>query len=127
MSMSNYLENKVLNHIAGIESYTAPIKCYMALLTSSSTDESTGTEINALGYIRKPITFDASVDGVIKNLSDIVFDVAEENWGVITSVAVFDSETEGNMLFYADLSNPQEVLLDNQMIFKAGKLTISLD
>ena len=127
MSMSNYLENKVLNHICGNGEYTAPRKCYMALLTSSSTDETAGTEVVGAGYSRKSITFDGSVDGVVKKLSDIVFDVAEEDWGVITSVAVFDAETDGNMLFYADLSNSQEVTQDNQMIFKAGKLTISLD
>ena len=57
MSMSNYLENKVLNHICGNGEYTAPRKCYMALLTSSSTDETAGTEVVGAGYSRKSITF----------------------------------------------------------------------
>lgn len=127
MSMSNYLENKILNHIANKEVYTAPEKCYMALLTSSSTDETIGEEVVALDYSRKPIVFETSTEGILTNSTDIVFDIASENWGTLTSVAIYDAETDGNPLFYADLTAPQEVLQDNQIIFKTGKLTIALD
>lgn len=127
MSMTNYLENKILNHIANKEVYTAPDKCYMALLTSSSTDEAIGEEVVASDYSRKPIVFETSTDGILTNATDVVFEIATESWGTLTSVAIYDAETDGNPLFYTDLAVPQEVLQDNQIIFKTGKLTIALD
>lgn len=127
MSMSNYLENKVLNHIANKEVFTAPTNMYLALLTSSSNEDTAGTEVVASSYSRQAITFDNSTVGELKNSSDIVFDVATESWGSITSVAIFDDASAGNMLFYSDLAHAQNIDIDNQVVFKIGKLSITLD
>lgn len=127
MSMSNYLENKVLNHIANKEAFVAPENMYLALLTASSTEDTAGTEVISESYTRQAITFDTATEGVIKNSADITFDIATESWGIITSVAVFDAENAGNMLFYSDLGHPQTIDVDNQVVFKIGKLSITLD
>ena len=127
MSMTNYLENKVLDHITGKTAFTAPTKLYLALLSTSSTEDAIGTELTTASYTRKPVTFDTATNGVITNATDIVFDVATEAWGTIPAIAVYDAETAGNALFYGDLTVSTEVSIDNQFIIKAGKLTITLD
>ena len=70
MSFSNYLEDKVLNHVFGGSAYTAPTTLYIALLTSAPDDTSTGVsgQSNSIaevsgsgtGYTRKSATFTVS-------------------------------------------------------------------
>lgn len=128
MSMSNFLENKILNHIANIETYTPPVKLYASLLTDVI-DGETGqvSELSFDSYNRAPISFKRSENGVIENDTDVNFPIALENWGIVKAIAIFDAVQDGNMLFYTTLENEQNIAIDNQLIFKTGKLTISLD
>lgn len=128
MSMSNYLENKVLNHICGNSNYTAPPVLYAGLLTELiDGEEGQATEIAENSYERAGISFGIAEDGVISNDTDVDFPVAEEEWGTVKAVAIYDSKTNGSMLFYTNLETEQNIIVDNQLIFKTGKLTISLD
>lgn len=127
MSMTNYLEDKVLNHITGNTVFTPPSKLYIALLTAPSNDLTAGTEVVGASYKRKEVIFRASTSGTIRNNADVVFDIATESWGTVTDVAIFDALTGGNLLFYTTLSSPQNIVVDNQLIFKVDKLSITLD
>ena len=128
MSMTNYLEDKVLNHIAKKSTYTAPNKLYLALFTElTNGEEGTAVEVQADSYSRAAISFATAVDGVLMNDTDTNFPVAKEEWGTITAVGVYDALTNGNMLFYTTLTSEQNIVVDNQLIFKTGKLTITLD
>ena len=44
--LSNYLENKLLDHILKNVSYTSPTTVYVGLFTSDPTDAGSGTEIH---------------------------------------------------------------------------------
>lgn len=128
MSMSNYLESKVLNHICGKSNYTAPPVLYAGLLTELiDGEEGQATEIAEASYERAGISFGVAENGVIENDTDVNFAVAKEVWGVVKAVAIYDAKTNGNMLFYTNLETEQNVIVDNQLIFKTGKLTITLD
>ena len=57
-SYSDYLENKVLDHVTGKNSFTMPASVYLALVTAAPTDSSTGatlTEASYTGYARKQV------------------------------------------------------------------------
>ncbi len=54
---SDYLEDKVLEHVFGGNSYTAPGTHYVALYTSALTDTGGGTEVSGGGYVRKAGSF----------------------------------------------------------------------
>ena len=41
--MSDYLENKVLDHVLGTTSYTMPATVYIGLSTASFIDDNSGT------------------------------------------------------------------------------------
>lgn len=62
-SFSDYLENKVLDHVYRNVAYTAPTGTYLALYTVAPTDAGGGTEVTGGGYARQAITFGASSGG----------------------------------------------------------------
>jgi hypothetical protein len=127
MSISDYYENKILDHMLRAQSFTPPATVYVALFTVSPSDSSGGTEVSGGSYARQAVTFGAASGGSISNSADITFPQATANWGTIVAVGLFDASTAGNLLWYGDLTQSKTV--NNGDIFKisAGNLTVSLD
>ena len=46
---TNYLEDKIINHVFGGAAYSAPSTSYVALYTTSPTDAGGGTEVSGGG------------------------------------------------------------------------------
>jgi len=61
MSKSDYLEGKVLDHLLGRTTYTAPATVYVALYTSAPTDSGGGTEVS--GGLRRVVGHVHRCDG----------------------------------------------------------------
>ncbi len=57
---SDYLENKVLEHVFENSAYTAPSTLYAALFTVAPSDTGGGTEVSGGGYVRKTAAFTVS-------------------------------------------------------------------
>jgi hypothetical protein len=51
-SKSNYLENKLLDHVYGGPDYPRPATVYVALFTAAPTDSGGGTEVSGSGVSR---------------------------------------------------------------------------
>ncbi len=126
MSASDYLENKILDHVLGVASYTQPT-LYLALYTAAPTDAGGGTEVAGNGYTRTLVTFDAAVSGSSDN--DIVaqFPTATASWGTVTHFGIFDASTSGNLLFWEALTSSELVDADKVLSFAIGNLTITAD
>ena len=58
----------------------------------------------------------------MSNNVDLAFPEATNDWGTITYVAVFDSATGGNMLYYEALTKSRIVQENATLMFKAGAL-----
>lgn len=127
MSMSNYLENKLLDHTLRNVSYTPPTTIYLALYTSDPGEDKTGTEVSGGAYARKAITFSAASSGTVTNNADVLFDIATANWGNISHVGVLDAVTGGNLLYSGQLTTAKTINSSDQLKIAAGDLTISLD
>jgi hypothetical protein len=127
MSIADYYENKILDHMLRAQSFTPPTTVYVALFTVSPSDSGGGTEVSGGSYARQAVTFGAASGGSISNSADITFPQATANWGTIEAVGLFDASTAGNLLWYGDLTQSKTV--NNGDIFKisAGNLTVSLD
>jgi hypothetical protein len=125
--MSNYLENALLDHVLGSKSYTKPSSLYVALYTANPTDNDTATEVSGSGYARQKVTFGTASNGSISNSADITFPVATGSWGIVSHIGIRDASTGGNLLFSGALSSSQTIVANNQLIIKAGQLTITLD
>jgi hypothetical protein len=127
MSMSDYLENALLNAVLRNTPYTSPSQVYVALFTSDPTDAGTGTEVSGGGYARQPVTFNAPSNGQVTNAADILFPVATASWGTVTHVGIYDAATGGNLLFSGALTTSKTISANDQLKIAAGSLSISLD
>lgn len=82
--MTVYLKDKVLNQeLQGV---------YVGLLNGE-------TEISKPSYERQSTELTPSSNGQRSNNADIFFPIAQESWGEITHIAIFDASSGGNMLF----------------------------
>ena len=126
-ALSNYLENKLLDHVLKGTVYTPPTTLFVALFTTDPTDAGTGTEVIGGAYKRKVVTFGSASNGAISNNVDVTFDIATANWGTITHSGVYDAETGGNLLFHGKLTADKTINIDDQFKVSSGSLTITID
>jgi hypothetical protein len=96
MDFSVYYRNLVINHMLRAVSHTpVPNGVYVALFkadTGLSSNNPT-SEVTGVGYSRKQVTLSAATVGDSANSADITFDPAEEDWGIITHIALVDHAT----------------------------------
>ena len=132
---SNYLENKVLDHVLGVATYTPATTRYLGLFRNTSTAASANLEagiitdeVSATGtaYARKAVTFTASVDGTAANSATVTFDAATANWGTVTHVAVMDAATGGNVLFWGAVTTAKLIEIGDVFQVTTGNLSITL-
>jgi hypothetical protein len=132
---SNYLENKVLDHVLTATGYTAPTTRYLALFTNVSTNAAANLEAGTLtdevstsgtGYGRKTVTFASASGGSSATNATVTFDAATANWGTITHVAVMDAETSGNVLFWGAVTTSKTIESGDTFQVSSGNLTVSL-
>jgi len=132
-SFTDYLENKVLDHVVGKTSFTMPAVVAVALFTAAPSDAGGGTEVtNANNYARKATAgtdWQAAASGATQNTAAITFNVPSGSWGTVTHFAIMDSATygAGNMLMWSALTTPQAIGSGNTVSFAIGDLDLSLD
>ena len=127
---SNYLENKILDHVLTATAYTQPSR-YLALFTANTGLEtnSPSAEISTSGtaYSRQAVTFAAASSGSSSTNATVTFSAATANWGTITHVAVMDASTSGNVLFWGAVTTSKTIETGDTFQVTSGNLTISLD
>ena len=123
-AMSNYLENKHLDHFLGTASTSAPSTVYLALYTSDPTDANSGTELSGSGYARQAIAFSAASSGSASNSGAVTFPTATGSWGTVSHIGIFDASTSGNLLYHAALSASKTIA--NGDVFKVNASGISI-
>src|SRR5215207_6741906 len=103
-AMSDYLENKVLDHVLGTTSFTMPTNTYMGLYTSTPTDAFTGATTTGVpttgGYARQNVDFATAASGTTSNTAVIIFTATGASWGSVTHWRLFDALTVGNLLIW---------------------------
>ena len=102
---SDYLENKILDHVFRNTSYTPPAAVYLGLYTSAPSDAGGGTEVSGAGYARQAITFGAANSGAISNTAAVQFTASGGNYGTVTHVGIFDAATAGNLLAWKAITS----------------------
>ena len=127
MSASNYLENKILDHVLGSSALAQPSALYVALSTGSFNDDNSGTELSGNGYSRKVITFGTASSGSISNNSAVEFDTATGSWGSVSHFGLFDASSGGNLLYHGAFSASKTIETGDILKIASGSLTVSLD
>ena len=124
--LSNYLENKLIDHILRNTLYTRPTTVYVALYTDDPTDGDSGTEVVGNNYARQSAAFSAPANGATSNSSDITFPTASASWGTITHIGLHDALTTGNLLFHSALTASKAVGEDDTFKINSGDLDVDL-
>ena len=124
-NLSDYLENKVLDHILGTTTYTKPTAVYVALYTAAPSDTGGGTQVTGGSYARQAAAFDVSVAGATQNTSNI--DFVNMPACTVTAIGVFDALTNGNLLVWGTLATNKSLDLGDTLRIAIGDLDISLD
>lgn len=143
-AMSDYLENKLIDHVLRGVAFTAPSTVYVGLFTAAPSDSGGGTEVSGGNYARASIAcstanFSATngagtttnpssgTGGRSSNNNVVTFNVPSANWGTITHFGLFDASTSGNLLFHGALTASKTVNNgDPAPTIQADKLGITL-
>lgn len=153
-ALSDFLENKLIDWLLrgqaiGITGATAaagtgPATVYVALFTATPADAGGGTEVSGGSYARVAVTSGLSAwagtqsagsttassgtSGTTSNNATITFPSPTANWGVVTSIGVFDASSGGNLLFYGALTTNKTINNgDAAPSFAPAALSLQLD
>jgi hypothetical protein len=124
-NLSNYLEDKVLDHILGTTAYTMPTTVYVALYTAAPNDAGGGTQVTGGSYARQTAAFNASSSGATSNSANI--DFVSMPACTVVAIGIFDALTTGNLLVWGTLSTNKSLDAGDTLRIATGDLDISLD
>lgn len=125
---SDYLEDKVLDHVFGGNAYSAPSTLYVALYTVAPSDTGGGTEVSGGAYARQTGAFTVSGTNptTATNSAAIEYPTATANYGTVVAVGILDALSSGNLLAYSTLDASKVVSSGDVFRFNAGDLDITL-
>jgi hypothetical protein len=134
-ALTNYLENKLIDHIFQGTAYTGPSNLYIALFTAVSDGEAgTVTEVSGGSYARVAVTANSSNwsdatgnNGTTSNVNAVTFPAATADWGTVTHFGIYDAASTGNLLVYAALTSSRNITNGSTPSFAAGALTVQID
>ena len=123
-NLTNYLENKLLDHFLGTTTYTMPT-VYVGLFTVAPDDTGGGTEVTGGTYTRKTAAFSAASSGATSNSGNIDFTGMPA--ATTVAIALFDASTSGNMLVWGTLTVNKTTDAGDTLRIATGDLDISID
>ncbi len=132
MGASNYLEDKIRNHINGHTAYTAPANVYIGLHTADPGETGATAEVTGGGYARVQLAnssagWAASSGGSAANAAAVQFANASAAWGTVTHYSKWDAITAGNCLEYSALTSSKVIASgDPGPIFNVGTIVESV-
>lgn len=133
-ALTNYTENKLIDHIFRTNRWTPTGLLYVGLMLSGTDFEAgTVTEVTAAGYARvarNPLDANwaaSTTTGTTSNVATIQFPAATADWGTVTYYGIWDALTAGNLLIYAPLTTSRTILNGVNTSFAPGVLTFQID
>jgi hypothetical protein len=128
-SMSDYLENEILDHVFKTGVWTAPVNLFVALYTAAPSDAGGGTEVTSTGSAYERVaenTWDAGSGGATNNTGAITFATATNNWGTVLAAAILDASGGGNFLWWGTVTTNKSVTTGDTVSFAAGAVDVTI-
>lgn len=119
-ALSNYLANKVLDHIRGVASYTMP-NAWVALCTTTPTATVAGTEATYTGYARAP----AQVTATTTALSSASTTLTVPTTGIAVGTVVSGAGISGSPTVVSITDGTHLVVSAAQTVSNAVPLTFN--
>lgn len=135
MSLSNWFENVIMNHLFGQRNY-ATQDLYLGLCSNLPAESSSGGSCNEIGnsgaysrYYLPGSYWTLAAGGLISNSQQIQFLRATTNWGWIRAWVLTNSSGYGGgyVLFYGALSPYLNIYAWDEVTINAGQLQITLE
>jgi hypothetical protein len=128
-SLTDYSEAQLLNHLFGGVPYNTPPTLYFGYMVGIPGEAGAGAEPNFGAYERIAVTnntlnFPITSNQIKTNATEIVFQEATANHGLVQALGVWDSPMSGNLLAYFLLSNPINIAVADAMKIPVGSLTM---
>lgn len=127
------LTNKLLAKAFGAVDFTPAPIIYVAAYTSLTNATVTGTEVSGGGYTRlaipnNPANFVRVNDYQYTNAVLLSWPTATASWGTISHVAFWSTATgtSGTKIAFDDLTLPEQININNELVIKPGTLLINL-
>jgi hypothetical protein len=140
-AISDYLENKLVDHLFRAQTLSAPATLHVGLLTAAPSDSGGGTEISGSNYSRASVTSSLSnwagtqsagsttassgSGGQTSNNGAITFATPSGTWGTASHFGIYDAASGGNLLFWGALAVAKTINQGDTVSFPAGSLTIT--
>ena len=124
-NLSNYLEDKLLDHFLGTTSYTMPDPVYIALYTVAPNDAGGGTEVTGGSYARQTADFTAASGGATSNNANI--DFVDMPACTVVAIGVHDALSGGNLLVHGTLNQNKTLDAGDTLRIATGDLDIAID
>jgi len=124
-AMSDYLENKVLDHVLGTTAYTMPSTVYLGLATASFNDDNSGTELTGNNYSRITVSFSTAASGTTSNDSTLEFSAATGTWGTVSHWGIFDAASAGNLLIHGSFTVSKVIASGDIVRIVSGDIDIT--
>lgn len=142
-ALSNFLENRLVDHLLRGQAYTPPSVLHFALFTAAPTDAGGGVEVSGGSYARAAVsaslsafagtqgagtsTVSSGTGGSTSNNSAITFPAPSANWNNVTHFGVFDAPTGGNLLWWGPLTAAKTINAgDAAPVWPAGAFSFTL-
>lgn len=130
-SLSDYLENEILDHILRKETYVAP-DLWIALFTADDgleagtiTSEVSGGSYARLEIDRTILKFTVASSGASDNTENWEFPEASGSWGTVAYMAIMDAVSGGNVLVHGALTVSKAIASGDVFRFKTGELDVT--
>lgn len=119
------LEQEVLKAVFEGEVSFLPVdNVYVALHTEDPGNDADAGEVDADDYEREQtdpsiweVDEESGGPSDVTNVDEVRFTTAESDWGEITHVSAWDSETDGNALFQGELNEPRNIEEGDRFVF----------
>lgn len=142
-NMSDYLENKLIDHVFRGQAYTAPTTIYFALFTTACSDSAGGTEVTGGSYARASLAASlanwagtqsagstvasSGTSGTTSNNGVVTFATPSAGWGTVTHLGVYDAVSSGNLLICRALTLSKTINSGDSVTFPAASFTFQID
>lgn len=130
MSLSNYVENKILDHVFRNTAYTPAATVYVALNSADPGETGANELASVYGYSRQSVAFGAAASGAMSNSGQVVFTntgTGAEDWATATHFSLWDASSGGNCLGVGSLAASKTIKAGDTGTFAIGDLDITLD
>ncbi len=141
-SLSNYLENQIIDWLLRGQAYTPPATVYIGLSTTATADDSFGTEPSGNNYGRVAVsaslanwagtqaagstTASTGTGGQTSNNVAVNFPTPSGSWGTATHWFISDAASGGNLLFHSPLTASKTIGSGDTVSFANGALTVTI-